>query len=89
MNGAAQVEPRRNKPPMKRVKTRQGYMDNMILRKNVTSSSLSFLSDQTPEPIDTHGPQNGSRSYDLAYILNSEPGLASNRGVHQESHTDT
>ncbi|RYN17960.1 hypothetical protein AA0114_g13011 [Alternaria tenuissima] len=89
MNGAAQVEPRGNKPPMKRVKTCQGYMNNIILRKNVTSSSLSSLSDQTPEPIDTHQSQNRSRSYDLAYILNSEPGLASYRGIHQESHTDT
>jgi hypothetical protein len=89
MNGAAQVEPRRNKPPMKRVKTCQGYMNNIILRKNVTSSSLSSLSDQTPEPIDTHQPQNRSRGYDLAYILNREPSLASNRGFHQESHTDT
>jgi hypothetical protein len=60
----------------------QGYMDKMMLRKNEISTSLPSLSDPTRMHMDAHQPESRPRGYDLAYILNGEPGLGSSQSIH-------
>lgn len=64
----------------------QGYVDEMMLRKNGISTSLPSLSDQTRMPMEAHQPQSEPRGYDLAYILNDEPSLCSSQSIHQDPH---
>jgi hypothetical protein len=64
----------------------QGYMDKMMLRKNEISTSLPSLSDPTRMHMDAHQPESRPRRYDLAYILNGEPGLGSSQSIHEDTH---
>jgi acetyltransferase-like isoleucine patch superfamily enzyme len=64
----------------------QGYVDKMTVRKNRISTSLPSSSDQTRMPMEARQPQSEPRSYDLRYIINSEPGLCSSQSIHQYPH---